>query len=69
MIHGHGVGAKYNAIIDGRTAEIYANFPHGHPLATAQVEQFMAEIRSSTPAQFNEWYELYRQAPKKKAKK
>ena len=59
MIYGIGVGAKYGTIVEGRKAELYAMGSPSDPVIQRQLDEFIHEVRHSTPQDFNMWYELH----------
>lgn len=60
MIHGNGVGGKYNVIVAGRQAELYAGISHAErEKKHAELWEFIQEVRSCTHEEFEQWYQLY----------
>lgn len=61
MIHGDGVGAKYDIIITGRSLELELEAPANTPKVTIddQVLTFVDHVRNLSHVDFNELYELY----------
>jgi hypothetical protein len=61
MIHGDGVSGKYNVIVAGRQAELYAGAAHcDRQMKNEQLWEFIQEVRSSTREEFEQWYDLYK---------
>lgn len=63
MLYGEGVLGKYSVIISGRQQELYSSVPaqERHTIAN-QLDQFKTTIRSCSMREFNEWYEIYKDA-------
>lgn len=61
MIHGEGVGGKYNVIMEGRKAELFKGVtPATYDAKVDELMVFKDMIRNCDMSQFNEWYELYK---------
>lgn len=61
MIHGDGVMGKYNVIVAGRQAELYAGIPYSERAGKVdQLLEFMDQVRNSNRDEFEEWYDLYK---------
>lgn len=62
MIHGEGVGAKYHVIIEGRKSELLRGVtPATFQTKTDELMEFKQMIRQCNMAEFNEWYEIYKE--------
>lgn len=62
MIHGDGVMGKYNVIIAGRQQELYAGISYAQRQTKYdELNEFIVEVRSCTPDEFEQWYQLYRE--------
>lgn len=60
MINGEGVMGKYNVIIAGRQAELYAGKSAAErPALNQLLLQFIDEVRSCNREEFEQWYQLY----------
>lgn len=61
MIHGYGVGAKYDIILKGRSIELELQAPPGavKEQIDDEVLEFRDMVRQMDHTGFNELYELY----------
>lgn len=63
MIHGEGVMGKYSVIVAGRQAELYAGISHSErQQKNEELWQFITEVRACKREEFEQWYELYKDA-------
>ena len=63
MIHGIGVGVKYNTIVDGRRRELVQQHGDGTPVMVLKLSEFITEVRNSNKQDFDMWYQLYSGTP------
>lgn len=60
MIYGEGVSVKYGVIVAGRRAELFAGLSlEDQEAKLPELSSFIAEVKHSTPTEFEQWYELY----------
>ena len=60
MIHGNGVGSKYNAILAARQRELAVGLPRAsYPAMYEKLAEFIDELRNGTVEQLDEWYAIY----------
>lgn len=60
MISGDGIYSKYQVIIAGRRAELYADPNMDRAAISDSLVEFITEVRSCTHPEFDQWFELYK---------